>query len=124
MYTTGGADDNVNSILKDLHVIANDGSSDAGMTLNIHEIANSNNNLLDLLSKLTSRRQNQSLALLQRQIDLLKDRNRECGRLSSTRLGLGNNIAVCKTEVVSMWCCKQMGGSGGMVRQKRGKAYC
>lgn len=90
--TTRCPDDDLGAVLKSLHVIAHTGSTNAGVALNVHEVANGNNDLLDLLSKLTSRGQDEGLALLDSGVDLLKHRNREGGRLSSTRLGLGNDV--------------------------------
>lgn len=62
------------------------------MAFNLHEVANSDNNLLDLLSQLTSRGKDERLALLDVRVDLLKDRDGEGSGLSGTRLGLGNDI--------------------------------
>jgi hypothetical protein len=62
------------------------------MALNVHEVTDGDNDLLDLLSKLTSRGQDEGLALLDRGVNLLKDGNGESSRLASTRLGLGNDI--------------------------------
>lgn len=53
--TAGGSDNDMNAILKNLHVITNDGSSDTSMTFNIHEIAYGDDDLLNLLRKLTGR---------------------------------------------------------------------
>lgn len=65
------------------------------MALNVHEITNSNDDFLDLLSKLTSWGEDQSLTLLKIRIDLLKDRDRESGCLAGSRLSLSNNIMTC-----------------------------
>lgn len=73
MDTAGGTNDHVNAVLKYLHVIADDGASNAGVAFHIHEIADSHDNLLDLLGKLTGGSQNQGLTLLDAQVDLLKD---------------------------------------------------
>jgi hypothetical protein len=62
------------------------------MALNVHEIANSDNDLLDLLSQLTSGCKDESLARLQVGVDLLKSGDGESGSLAGTRLGLGDNI--------------------------------
>jgi len=94
MDTARSTDNDVHTVLKDFHVIADDSSPNTSMTFNIHEISNSNNDLLNLLSELTGRGQDQSLALLDRQIDLLENRNRESRSFSSPRLSLGDNITV------------------------------
>lgn len=62
------------------------------MTLNAHEIADSHDNLLDLLRKLTGGGEDQGLACFQVGVDFLKDGDGEGGSLSSARLGLGNDI--------------------------------
>lgn len=62
------------------------------MALNVHEITDSNNDLLDLLGQLTGGGEDQGLALLDVGVELLEDRDRESGSLSGTRLGLSDNI--------------------------------
>jgi hypothetical protein len=90
--TARGTDDDLRAILKGLHVIANAGTANASVALDVHEVADSDYDLLDLLSQLTSRSQDKSLALLDRGVNLLKNGNGESSRLASTRLGLGNDI--------------------------------
>lgn len=63
MDTSWGTDNNVNTILEDLHVISNNGTTNTGVTLNIHEITDGNDDLLDLLCQLTGWSQNEGLAL-------------------------------------------------------------
>lgn len=84
LNTTWGTDNNVGTILKSLHVITNAGTTNACMALNIHEISDSNNDLLDLLSQLTGWGEDQSLALLDGGIELLEDGDRESGGLSGS----------------------------------------
>ena len=90
--TAWGTNDDLRTFLKNLHVLTNAGTTNAGVALNLHEIANSDNNLLNLLGQLASGGENQSLALLNSRVDLLESRDRESSSLASTRLGLGNNI--------------------------------
>jgi hypothetical protein len=90
--TTRGSDDDLGTVLKSLHVITNAGTTNAGVALDVHEVTDSNNDLLDLLSQLTGWREDQSLALLDVGVKLLKDGNGESGGLSSSRLSLSNNI--------------------------------
>lgn len=94
MDTTRGADDDVDTVLENLHVVTDDGTTNAGMALDVHEITNGDNDLLDLLGKLTGRGQDEGLALLDVQVDLLKDGDGESGSLSGTRLSLGDDITV------------------------------
>jgi hypothetical protein len=82
--------------LKSLHIITNAGTTNAGMTLNVHEVTDSNDDLLDLLSQLTGWGEDQSLALLDVGVELLEDGNRESSGFSSSRLSLGNNIMSCR----------------------------
>lgn len=90
--TTGGTDNDLGAVLKSLHVITNAGTTNAGVALNVHEVTEGDDDLLDLLSQLTGRSEDQSLASLQAGVDLLENGDRESGSLSSTGLGLGNNI--------------------------------
>jgi hypothetical protein len=92
MNTARGSDNDLRTIGESLLIIANAGSSDTGVTFNIHEIADGDDNLLDLLRQLTGRGEDQSLALLDIGIDLLEDRDGEGGSLSGTRLSLSNDV--------------------------------
>lgn len=92
MDTAGRADNDLGAILKSLHVLANAGATNAGVALDVHEVADGNNDLLNLLGQLTGRRKDESLTLLEVGVDLLENRDREGGSLASTRLGLGDNI--------------------------------
>jgi len=100
--TTRSANNNLGTILKGLHVIANTGSTNAGVALDLHEVANGDDDLLDLLSQLASGGKNESLALLDVRVDLLQDRDGESSGLAGTRLGLGNNI-VAYADVSGYW---------------------
>lgn len=92
MDTTRRSDNDLGAVLESLHVITDAGATNAGVALNVHEVTNGNNDLLDLLSKLTGGSKDQSLALLDSGVDLLKSRNGESSSLASTRLGLSNDI--------------------------------
>jgi hypothetical protein len=78
--------------LESLHVIANAGTTDTCVALDVHEVANSDDNLLDLLSQFTGGGEDQGLALLDVGVELLENRDGESGSLSGTRLSLRNNI--------------------------------
>lgn len=86
------SDNDLGALLKGLHVVANTGSTNAGVALNVHEVANSDNHLLNLLSQLAGRSKNQGLALLDIGVKLLQDRDGESRGLSSTGLGLGDDV--------------------------------
>jgi hypothetical protein len=75
------ANDDLRAVLERLHIITDASSANTRVALNAHEVANGNDDLLDLLRKLTGRSKNQSLALLNIGIDLLKNRDRESGGL-------------------------------------------
>jgi hypothetical protein len=72
------------------------------VALNVHEITNGNHDLLDLLGKLTSRRKDEGLALLDIGVDLLENRNGEGGGLASTGLRLGNVIVTLRKGSVAV----------------------
>lgn len=61
---------NVDSIVELSHVFANRGASDASVALSTHVVAKSHDDLLDLLSQLTSRGQDQGLAISQLGVNL------------------------------------------------------
>jgi hypothetical protein len=90
--TTWRSDDYLWAILQSLHVITNVGAADAGMAFDVHEVADGDNDFLDLLSKLTSRCKNQSLACFEVLVDLLEDRDREGCGFASSGLSLCDDI--------------------------------
>jgi hypothetical protein len=93
--------------LESLHVFSNVGPTDAGVALDVHEVTDCDNDFLDLLSKLTSRGEDESLARLEAGVDLLEARNREGGGLAGTRLGLRNDIgSLEELTLVYMGLCR------------------
>jgi hypothetical protein len=62
------------------------------VALDVHEVADGDNDLLDLLGKLTGGSKDERLALLDVGVDLLEDRDGEGSGLASTGLGLSNDI--------------------------------
>lgn len=99
MDTAGGADHDLGAVLESLHVITHAGAADAGVALKVHEVADGDDDLLDLLGQLTGGSEDESLALLNIRVDLLEDRDGECGSLASARLSLGNDIVACEVSV-------------------------
>jgi len=91
--TTGGTDDDVGTSLEALHVIADVGTTNAGVALNLHEVTESDDDLLDLLGQLAGRGEDEGLALRVGGVQLLKSRDGEGGGLSGTGLSLGDDIA-------------------------------
>jgi hypothetical protein len=90
--TAGSADNNLGTILQGLHVLTDASTTNAGVALNVHEVADSDDNLLDLLCQLAGGGENKGLALLDGRVQLLQDGDGEGSRLTSTRLGLSNDI--------------------------------
>ena len=116
--TAGRADNNLRAILESLHVLTDAGTTDASMALDAHEVTNSNNDLLNLLSQLTGGGKNERLALLQGGVDLLENGDRESSGLASTGLGLRNDIVTC--GVLVQWETKIDGKGGGDAKVRRG----
>ena len=73
-------------------VLADGRAANAGVALDLHEVADGNNDLLDLLGKLTGGSEDKGLASLDSGVDLLEDRDGEGGGLAGTGLGLSDNI--------------------------------
>lgn len=92
MDTAGGTDDDLGAVLEGLHVLTDTGATNAGMALNVHEVADGDDDLLDLLGQLAGGGEDEGLALLDVGVDLLQDRDGEGGGLSGTGLSLGNDI--------------------------------
>jgi hypothetical protein len=65
------------------------------VALDLHEVADGDNDLLDLLGELTGGGEDQGLAGLDAGVDLLEDRDGEGGGLAGTGLGLGDNVVTC-----------------------------
>lgn len=90
--TAGGTDNDLGALTEGRHVLTDVGTTNTGVALDLHEVTNGDNDLLDLLSKLTSGSEDQSLASLQVGVDLLESGDGEGGSLASTGLGLSNDI--------------------------------
>lgn len=90
--TAGGTDNDLRTVSECLHVISYGGTTDTGVALNVHEVTDGDNDLLDLLGKLTGGSKDKSLAGLDVGVDLLEDGDGESGSLAGTGLGLGNNV--------------------------------
>lgn len=89
--TTWRTDDHVHSLLEVTDIILDVRSTDASVTFRAHVIAESDDDLLNLLGKLTGGREDQCLTLRIVDVDLLQNGDRECGRLSRTWNELGEN---------------------------------
>ena len=70
VHSARGPYDYLDALLELRHVLADVGTSDARMTLNVHVIAEGDDYFLDLLSKLTGRCEDESLGTLDRHVQL------------------------------------------------------
>lgn len=91
--TTGGTDNHLGAFSESLHVLTDSSTTNTSVAGDVHEVTDSNDDLLDLLSQLTGRGENEGLAALNIGVELLESGDGESGSLSSTRLGLSDNIA-------------------------------
>jgi len=82
--TTRSANNDLRTLLKSLHVVTNAGTTNACVALNVHEVTNSDDDLLNLLGQFTGRSEDQSLALLDVGIELLENRDGESCSFSGT----------------------------------------
>jgi len=99
--TAGGTDNDLGAVLEGLHVVADAGTTDTGVALNVHEVTDGDNDLLDLLGKLAGRGEDKGLAGLDVGVKLLEDGDGESSGLASTGLGLGNDIVAWR--IVCEW---------------------
>lgn len=90
--TAGGTNDDLGAVLESLHVLTDVGSTDTGMAVDVHEVTDGDDDLLDLLGQLTGGSEDKGLASLEVGVDLLQGRDGESSSLSSTGLGLGNDV--------------------------------
>ena len=90
--TAGGTDNDLGALTESVHVVTDSSTTNAGVALDVHEVTDSDDDLLDLLSQFTGRSDNQSLASLDVGVELLQSGDGESSGLSSTGLGLGDDI--------------------------------
>ena len=84
--TTGSADDDVDALLELAHVFTDVSTTNASVALDVHVVTKRDDDLLDLLSQLTGRSQNQGLGALDAGVDLLENGDgepRSCEKLVS-----------------------------------------
>jgi len=89
---TGSTDDDVNTLLQFGHVLTDVGSTDTGVAFNVHVVTESDDDLLDLLSKLAGGREDEGLSPLDREVEFLEDGDGESCGFASTGLGLSDDI--------------------------------
>jgi hypothetical protein len=103
--TAGCAHDDVNTFLKDSNIFANNSTANTSMTLtsavegkkrclNVQEISKGDDDLLNLLRKLSCGSKDQRLTLPDGMVNLLEHTDGECSSFSGTGLRLGNDIVV------------------------------
>ncbi len=80
------------SVLEFANILADGGTPNAGMALNVHVISKRQNDRLDLGCEFASRGKDKCLRFAYRYIDRLQDGDGECGRFTSTGLSLGDDI--------------------------------
>jgi len=96
--TAGGSDNNVGAAgLELLDIVLNDGTTNAGLDLNVHVLTNGVHDVGDLHRELTSGCNNQSLAVvtdagLGVSLNGLEHTNGEGTSFTSTRLSLGDGV--------------------------------
>jgi hypothetical protein len=91
-YATGSTDDDLNTFLQLRHVFTNVGATDTGMAFDVHVVAESDNDLLNLLGKLTGRCEDESLGAFDGEVELLEDGDGKCCSFASTGLSLSDDI--------------------------------
>lgn len=87
-----GTDDDLAAVLELGHVLSDVGTSNAGVAVDLHVVAQRNDDLLDLLGEFTSGGEDEGLDVLVGWVDALKNGNGEGGSLSGTGLSLGNDV--------------------------------
>lgn len=90
--TAGGTDNDLRTLTEGVHVITDSSTTNAGVAVDVHKVTNSDNDLLDLLGQFTGGSNNQSLAGLDGGVELLQSGDGESSGLSSTGLGLSDDI--------------------------------
>ncbi len=80
------------AIIEFANVFAQIGASNAGMALDVHVIAQGQDDLLNLHGQLSGGGQAQDLSLAHSCVNGLKERNGKSGRLAGSRLSLGYDV--------------------------------
>lgn len=105
--TTGGTDDDVDALLELGHVLTDVGTTDAGVALDVHVIAEGDDDLLDLLSELTGGGEDERLGAFDGHVELITEGvQRQKTTMSTTTL------TCCRMEMekvavlpVPDWAC-------------------
>jgi hypothetical protein len=94
--TSGGTDDDLGAVLEGLHVVTDGSTTNAGVARDVHEVTDSDDDLLDLLGQLAGRGEDQGLAGLDGGVDLLEGGDGEGSGFTRTGLSLCNDIVACE----------------------------
>jgi hypothetical protein len=82
----------VDTLLELGHSLANGSSTDGSEALDVHVVSEGDENLLDLLGELTGGGEDESLGLLDGNVDGLEDRDGEGRGLAGSGLSLSDNV--------------------------------
>ena len=91
-HTTRGADDDLDALLELGHVLTDVSAADASVALDVHVVAEGDDDLLDLLRELAGRGKDQRLSALDIRVDALEDGDGKGRGLASTGLGLRDDV--------------------------------
>lgn len=90
--TTGGTDNNVDTILQAGNIVRDTGSTDARVATDVEVVTKGQNDLLDLLGQLTGGREDESLASDEISLNPLEDTNGKSRGFPSSGLSLSDDI--------------------------------
>ena len=91
-HPSGRPDDDVHALLQLRHVLTHVRPADTRMALDVHVVAQRDDDFLDLLRELARGRQDERLGALDRDVQLLQNGDGERRRLARTRLGLRDHV--------------------------------
>lgn len=93
MDTAGGTDDNMGATaLELLNIILNDGTTNAGLNLDVLVLTDGVNDVSNLHRKLTGGCDNKGLTVVGSSVNRLEDTDSECTSLTSSGLSLSNSV--------------------------------
>jgi len=90
--TAGGTDDDMDTLLEFLHVLADVRTTDTSMALDVHVVAESDDDLLNLRCKFAGWGEDERLGSFDRHVQSLKNGNGKGRSLASARLGLCDHV--------------------------------
>lgn len=90
--TTGGANDDLDTVAESLNVVADITSTNAGTRGDTHIVAECNDDFVDLVSEFPGRGEDDGLGCMEREVEPLEDGDGECSCFAGAGLSLSDRV--------------------------------